>query len=369
MKQILSTLCILCMAVSLQAQDNLIVGTYTSNNKSGGIYVYRFDQKTGKLTLLSQTEGVKDPSFLTVSNDGKNIYAVNEIGEGEVSSFAFYKGTGQVKAINKQPSGGAHPCYIALHPNGKWVAAGNYSGGNFSILPVLADGSLGNATALVQHKGKGPRADRQDKPHVHSTVFSKDGQHIFVSDLGLDKVMVYAFNNQTGTVTLVDSAVTKPGTGPRHFEIHPKGKFAYLVEEITGTVAVFRYDGKTKLVQVQQISSYPKEYKGAIGSADIHISPDGRFVYVSNRFEANNIAIFAVDQKTGKLSLVGEQSVLGKKPRNFNFDPSGNFLLVANQESNDIVVFKRDISTGLLSPTGEKISVPAPVCLKWISSK
>ncbi|TAL51901.1 MAG: lactonase family protein [Chitinophagaceae bacterium] len=347
----------------------LIIGTYTSG-KSEGIYVYKFNSVTGESSQVSKIF-TSNPSFVTVSPDEKFLYAVNEDQPGGVTAFSFDKMTGTLKVLNKQPSGGDDPCYITTYKTGKWVVAGNYTGGNLSVLPVSKDGSLGTATDIVNHTGSSVNSARQEKPHVHSTVFSKDYKYLYVPDLGIDKVMIYSFDSKNGKLkpAATPEVLVEAGAGPRHFDFHPNGKFAYLMEELTGSISVYYYGKKGSLSLQQNITALPHDYLGSMGSADIHVSPDGKFLYGSNRGESNTIAIFSIDQHTGKLTARGHQSTLGKAPRNFNFDPTGKFLLVANQNSDEIVVFKRDIQTGLLTDTGKRIQVPNPVCLKWINTK
>ena len=344
----------------------LLVGTYT-NGKSEGIYVYKFNSSSGEFSPVSKIWSA-NPSFLTVSPDTRFVYSVNENQPGGVSSFSFDKSTGNLRELNKQPSGGDHPCYITTDKTGRWVITGNYSGGNLSVLPVNNDGSLEKPVQTINHEGSSVNTGRQEKPHVHATVFSPDGKYLFVPDLGIDKVMVYKFNSKKGKLSAHSSpfAAATPGSGPRHFDFHPSGKYAYLMEELSGNVTAYSYK-KGKLTFIQKISALPANYKGSAGSADIHVSPDGKFLYSSERGEANTIAIFSIDEKSGKLTAMGHRSTEGRTPRNFNFDPSGNFLLVANQNSGEIVIFRRN--AGLLEDTGKRIKAPSPVCIKWISTK
>ncbi len=369
------TLILLVSALSFTAmtQSNdlhyLITGTYTGG-KSEGIYVFEFNSRDGSCKPVSHVK-VSNPSFVAVSPDEKCVFAVNENSDhgmgGEVSSFTFDKKTGALTPVNKQPSGGDSPCYIQVDKTGKWVAVGNYSSGTFSVLPVNASGGLGKAAATIQHKGTGVNKQRQEKSHVHSTVFSRDGKWLFVSDLGIDKIMIYAFDPATGKLkpALQPFAKIKDGGGPRHFTFHPNNKYAYLIEEMGGAVDVFEY-GNGKLKAIQQIASVQANDTGFIGSADIHISADGKFLYASNRGGFNTIAIYRIDPQNGMLTLICHQSSLGEIPRNFTIDPSGNYLLAANQESNNVVIFKRDTKTGLLTDTGRRIEVGKPVCLQWI---
>jgi len=359
--------------ITTAQQHYLITGTYTSG-KSEGIYVYLFNSSDGSYKEVSHVK-ISNPSYVAVSPDEKFVYAVEEDAAkngkgGAIAAFSFNKQTGMLTYINEQPSGGDHPCYVAVDKTGRWVVAGNYSSGSLAVLPVQPGGSLGTASELIQHEGSGVNKVRQAKPHVHCTFFSADNHFLFVPDLGIDKVMIYAFDETTGKLTAGKQPFAKStdGAGPRHICFHPSDKYAYLVEELSGTVVVFDY-GSGTLKSKQRISSMPVGDTSSAGSADIHVSPDGKFLYASNRADANTIAIFRIDQKDGTLSLAAHQSTLGKTPRNFNFDPSGKFLLVANQNSDEIVIFKRDIKTGLLTDTQNRIRTGKPVCLKWIGVK
>jgi 6-phosphogluconolactonase len=353
------------IGLSQNDEHYLLVGTYTSP-KSEGIYVYQFNSTTGNVSPVSKV-GAGNPSYLAVSPDQSFVFAVNEDGndKGSVGAYAFNKENGTLTLINKQPSGGDHPCYVSVDQTGKWVAVGNYTGGNLSMFPVMVNGSLGNPQT-TQHMGSSVVKSRQEKAHVHATVFSPDNQYLFVPDLGMDKVMVYAFNAGSGKLDPQEPVSTTPGAGPRHLAFHPNGKFAYLAEELTADVSAYTYNNG-KLTFIQRISALPAGFNGSKSGADLHVSPDGRFLYVSNRGTSNSIAIFSIDKRSGKLALVGHQATLGETPRNFNFDPSGNFLLVANQDSDNIVIFKRNTKTGLLEDTGKRIEVGKPVCIKWIT--
>ncbi len=376
---LISCLFLLIQAVVSGQKENdfyLIAGTYTSG-KSEGIYVYQFNSITGENKLVSSVNA-SNPSFLTVSPDEKFVYAVYENADssrffltGYVASFSFDKKSGKLSFMNKQESGGKHPCYVTIDNSGKWVFAGNYSSGSVAVLPVNIDGSLGNVIQSIQHAGSSVVKGRQEEPHVHATVLSKDNKFLYVPDLGIDKLMIYDFNKKSGSLKGANNpfVATKPGAGPRHFDFHPNGKFAYLMEEMSGRVSVYQTAKNGNLILVQNISALPGDFLGAIGSADIHVSPDGKFLYCSNRGESNTIGIFKIDPKTGMLTWIAAQSTLGNTPRNFNFDPGGNFLLVANQNSDEIVIFKRNSETGLLTDSGKRINIPNPVCIKWISTK
>lgn len=348
----------------------LLIGTYDSP-KSEGVYVYTFDTNDGTASELSHIK-TPNPSYLAVSPDEKFVYAVHESGKetqgGDIVALSFNKHTGALTYLNKQPSGGDHPCYVEVDKTGQWVFAGNYSSGSLSLLGVDANGGLLEHSMHLQHTGNGKDPKRQESPHVHCTKISPDNKTLFVADLGTDKVYHYDFDAKSGKLMPANDQFTPsdPGSGPRHFIFHPSNKFAYLVEELSGTVVVHTHR-KGKLTRIQRISTMPEGDKAYPGSADIQVSPDGNFLYASNRGNANTIAIYQIDKRNGTLTMNGLQSTLGKTPRNFTIDPTGKYLLIANQNSDEIVIFMRDIRTGLLTDTGKRISVGKPVCLKWVS--
>ena len=351
----------------MNSDFHLLVGTYTSG-KSEGIYVYKFNVKTGEFSQESVAKNIKNPSFLAISPDGKNVYSAGETdNNGSVHAFAFDKKTGVLNPLNMQSANGNYPCYVEIDKTGKWLMAGNYGAGNLSIYPVETNGNLGKATQVIQHEGKSINPGNQESPHVHSVNIAPNNVDVFVPDLGIDKIMTYSLDAKTGKLTAGNLAFTKvkAGSGPRHFVFHPNGKFAYCIQEISGEVVAFDYR-KGALTEIQTISTKPADLKGDLNCADIHISPDGKFLYGSNRVN-DSLVIYEVDAKTGKLTYVAHQSVLGKKPRNFMIDPTGSFVLVANQDSDNIVIFKRDAVKGTLTPTGTEIAVPNPVCLKMVS--
>lgn len=364
-------ICISFCALLGSAQNYyLFVGTYTTG-KSKGIYVFQFNSTNGEVVYVSNTDSCTNPSFLSVSPNGKYLYAVNETGReqpGHISAFTFDKTIGKLLFINQQLSGGDDPCFVTTDQSGKWIVVANYSGGSLSTFPVNADGSLQPYSQLIQHKGSSSNKERQEKAHVHATFFSPDYRYLLAPDLGMDKLMVYQFTASRKTPLKpapVPFIASLPGSGPRHLAFHPNKKFAYLVEELTGTVKTFSYN-KGLLYPIQTIATHPASYKGQPGSADIHVSPDGKFLYASNRGEENNLAIFSIDAFTGILTNKGYQAITGAQPRNFIIDPGGKYLLVANQKTNNIVVYKRDLLTGLLQPTLQQIEVPSPVCLQML---
>ena len=346
---------------------HLLVGTYTSG-KSEGIYVYKFNALTGEFTAESIAKNVKNPSFLAVSPNEKFVYSAGEIDKnGAVYAFSFDKKLGNLTQLSTQSSNGNYPCHVAIDKTGKWVIAGNYGAGSLTVLPVETNGGLGKPMQTIQHEGKGKNPDRQESPHVHSINIAPNNVDVFVADLGIDKLVSYSLDAKTGILSKGNPPFTKleDGTGPRHFIMHPNGKFAYVIQELSSQITTFNYK-KGSLTAIQSISTLPADYKGANSCADIHISSDGKFLYGSNRIH-DSIVIYSIDPRTGKLTYITNESTKGKKPRNFMIDPTGNYVLVANQETDNIVIFKRDAKKGTLTPTGQEISVPNPVCLKMIS--
>ncbi|MFT4092824.1 MAG: lactonase family protein [Niabella sp.] len=357
-----ATFLLLCNT-ALWAQ-RLVVGTYTHTGTSKGIYIYDFDVKTGRSAPVSYVE-TENPSYLVINDHHTHVYAVNEGDPGHLSSFSYDKNTGRLHFLNKVSSEGSAPCYISIDKTGKWLFAGNYSSGNLTVHSINPDGTIGALHQFVQHAGAGINTSRQEGPHVHCTYVGNDNKHLYVPDLGLDKVMVYPFDASTG---LLDSAnktwiAVAPGGGPRHIVFSKNGRYAYLAEEMSGNVNVILKTGNNyKIIQTE--NHLPRDQEGA--GADIHLSPDEKFLYVSQRSNST-IQIFKVDATKGTLKYIGGQSTMGNFPRNFTIHPSGRYLLAANQKSNDITVFKRDIQTGLLTDTKERIKVGVPVCLQWIN--
>ena len=348
----------------------LLIGTYDSP-KSEGIYVFEFNSLDGSVKELSHVK-TSNSSYVAISPNKKYVYAVNENANntgkgGTVTSFVFDKKIGVLKKINTQSSEGNHPCYISIDKTGKWIVTGNYSTGNFAVLPVNKNGELQPASQIIQHYGKSFDTLRQNSSHVHATVISKNNKKLYVTDLGTDKIMMYDFDGKSGKVLTSSPKfiLTPAGSGPRHLDISPNNMFMYVLHELSGNITIYSLKNNN-LKELQTISTLPVNFKWAAGSADIHISPDGNFLYASNRGQLNTIVIYKINKITGHITFVSQQSTLGLGPRNFNFDLSGKYLLVANQNSNEVVIFKRNIKTGLLIDTGNRISVGKPVCLKWL---
>ncbi len=348
------------------------VGTYTSG-KSEGIYLYRLDLTSGKLRHAATTKGVKDPSFIALAPGRRNLYAVNEVEDfggkksGALSSFAVDQPTGNLRLLNQQPSLGGAPCYVDVDRSARFVLVANYSGGNIAVLPIRSDGSLGEATDVKQYVGSSINVERQEGPHAHCIVLDPANRFAYGCDLGTDKVMIYRFDARRGKLIpgRTPWVQLKPGAGPRHITFHPDGKYAYVINELHATVTAFAHDrDRGNLKELQTIPTLPADFTGENTSADIHVSPDGHFLYCSNRGH-DSIAAFQIAPRSGKLTFVAHQSSGGKAPRNFAIDPTGRFLLVANQKSDNIVTYRRDLKTGQLTATGHVAEVPSPVCLKF----
>lgn len=346
---------------------NLIIGTYTGPGKGEGIYVYSFDAKTGDFAYKNKVH-TDNPSYLVLAKNKQYVYAVNELGEGKgrVSSFAYDRASGELRFVDSQLTGGDAPCHISIDGKGRHIAVSNYSGGSFSVFGAENNGTLSAMLQKEQYYGKGKDKGRQEKAHVHSVFFTPDNRHLLVQDLGADKIYSYPYDAKdlrrpVGLDRLTEIKV-KPGSGPRHLAISKKGNYVYLVTEMIPQVNVYSIkNGVLDLIQEESILA--SNFKGDVGAADIKLSPDGKYLYATNRGDANDMTIFSVEKKTGRLSFVDRLSTLGKGPRNFEITPDGNFLLVGHQYTNDISIFSRDKKTGLLRYTGKKIEVGAPVCL------
>jgi len=354
------------------------VGTYTEDgSKSKGIYAYRYDADKSEITSLGLAAETTNPSFVALHPNGRFLYAVNEVGNykgpnsGGVSAFSIDHATGKLTFLNEVASRGADPCYITVDKTGKYVLVANYTGGSVAVFPVLDDGKLGEASAFVQHTGHGSDPKRQEGPHAHSIDLSPDNRLAMVDDLGLDELLVYEFDSTRGTLTPNDPPFAKldAGAGPRHFAMHPSGKFAYVVAEMHSKVTAFTNDPKTgTLHSFQTISTLPQGFSGENDDAEIQMHPSGKFLYASNRGH-DSIAVFAIDGNKGSLSPVEYIPTQGKTPRSFEIDPTGKLLFAENQKSDNIIVFQIDGKTGRLTPTDQKLEVGSPVCLKFTALK
>lgn len=346
----------------------LFVGSYTLEEKSEGIIVYSFNTVTGELSEIEKEYNLVNPSFLTISPNGKFLYACTDTKlekNGSVSAFKIDSLTGKITFLNKQTTGGKNPVHLIVDKTNKYVIASNYTDAGISVFKCNTDGSILPYTELIKFEGNSIISGRQDNSHIHSCNFSPDGKYIFAPDLGTDKIRVFGFDNEN-LLTEIDSLTvdTDKGSGPRHFTFHTTKPFAYCVEELSGTVSFYTYQDN-KLVFKSRYNSYEK-HETEYASSDLHISPNGKFLYVANRQDENSISIFGINQINGELTLKAHQSTYGKIPRSFVIDPSGNYLIVANQVSNELVVFKRNLETGLLTKINVVFGLRNPTSLKMI---
>jgi len=345
-------------------------GTYSGGDSgSKGIYRSTLDTESGQLSDPVLVAEARNPSFLEIHPNGKFLYAVSESGgAGSVSAYAIDGQTGGLTLLNQQPSRGAGPCHVNIDHAGKNALVANYGSGSAAVIPIEPDGKLAEPTGFVQHTGSSVNQRRQRGPHAHSINVSADDRFVFVADLGIDKVMIYKLDVETGTMVPNDPPFVqlKPGAGPRHFAFAPDGKHAYVINELHCTVTVFDYDPAAgTLTETQTVPALPSDFEGNSTCAEVRVHPTGRFLYGSNRGH-DSIAVYRIDPAKGTLTFVEHEMADIKTPRNFNIDPTGAFCLVANQGSDSVVVFRIDPQTGALTPTKEKIAIGRPVCIRFL---
>jgi 6-phosphogluconolactonase len=349
--------------------DLLYVGTYTEGTRSEGVYLVRMDRRSGELRQVGAVNAGANPSFLTIHSNGRVLYAVNELEPtGAVRAFAIDGGTGALTRLNEQPSDGGAPCYVSVDHSGQVVLVANYAGGSVALLPIEAGGALAPAH-MVQQTGTGPNAERQEGPHAHCIVPDPSNRFALAANLGADRVFVYHLDLEARSLRHIEEgdAVMRPGAGPRHIAFHPTLPLVFVANELDSTVATLRFDAERgALSLLEGRSTVPAGWSGTNYPAEIHVAANGRTLYVSNRGH-NSIAVFSVAESTGALALEQVISTAGDWPRNFSLDPSGRWLLVANQRSDSVVVFGRDPENGRLTPTRppQRIALPSPVCLRF----
>lgn len=343
------------------------VGTYTSNNKSKGIYAWRFNPATGDLTSLGLAGEADSPSFLTLHPNGRFLYAVTEGRQGGAVGFTIDNKTGMLKKLNWSASGGSGACHLAVDKTGRLLAVANYGSGSVGALAISADGTLAEKPQVIQHIGSSVNRSRQSGPHAHQVVYSADNRFLFVPDLGLDQVKIYKVDAANGTLAPNDPPFAKvpPGGGPRHLAFDPKGKYAYVVNEMGSSVTAMTYDKKQgAFTEIQTISTLPEGYKGDTSCAEIEVDAQGKYVYASNRGH-DSIAVFSIGGD-GKLTALEQVSTQGKVPRNFKIDPTGRYLFAANQNTDNIALLNIDPASGRLKPSGKVVDVPMPVCVLFV---
>lgn len=362
-------------ATFAQAGTKLVYfGSYTRKT-SKGIYVAKLDTATGKVSEPELAGEVSNPSFVTIHPNQKYLYAVSEMGGGggqpggAVTAFSIERPSGKLTKLNTVSSKGSGPCHLNVDKTGRALVVANYGSGSVAAMPVKADGSLGEAVGFVQHAGSSVDKRRQGGPHAHSVNYSANNKFVVAADLGLDQVLVYKIDPATAALTPNNPPFTpvKPGGGPRHFAFHPKGKYAYVINEMGQAVTAFAWDAnKGTLKEIQHISTLPDGVTVANNTtAEVVAHPSGKFLYGSNRGH-NSIAVFSIG-KDGKLARVENAPTQGEIPRNFAIDPSGKWLFAANQNSDNVVIFSIDQGSGKLSPTGQQLKVDSPVCVRFAS--
>ena len=345
---------------------------YFGTHRSGpgiGFSLAHFDTDTGVLTRPEFIMEAVEPAFFVIHPDGRHLYTCNS-GKttGSVSAYEINPKTGKLTLLNQKPSGGADPSYITLDKTSRYALVANYQGGSIAVLAINPDHSLGDRTGFAQHTGHSVNPDRQTRPFAHSIIVDPGNRFALVADLGLDKVFVYRFNEKDGSLTPNDPPFTtvKPGSGPRHVKFHPNGQWVYVINEMACAVTGFNWDAaKGSLTEFQTVSTLPEGFTGTNTCAELVIHPNGRFLYGSNRGH-DSLAVFAIDQATGKLMLVQRVSSRGNWPRNFTFDPTGKWILCSNHNSDNVAVFRVDAETGKLAQVGKPISVPFPFCARFL---
>lgn len=364
---LLSALLIACNSpqesnnVQALPMEELLIGTYTADS-SKGIYNYVFDPNSGELNEVSIIEGIENPSYIVSSTDHKHFYSVIENDPGYVAAFQK-DSTGKWTEQNRLETMGAHPCHLSIDKTGKWLFVANYSGGNLAVIGINNDGSLSQVSQEIKHIGSGPNKDRQQAPHVHSVNISPDNKMLYVADLGTDELIAYSFDDVRGELEKKQVIKVPPGSGPRHLEFNPAKNLLYVICELSSSVAVIKTE-KDSAEIVQIIATLPEGSDEENYCADIHLSKNGKFLYGSNRLH-DTIVVFEV-ATDGLLKQKSFHSTLGSFPRNFAIDPSGKFLLVANQRTNNIVVYDIDQETGAINPKKDQVIIPSPVCLEFI---
>ncbi|MDA1164766.1 MAG: lactonase family protein [Planctomycetota bacterium] len=364
---------LLMMSTTANADDPLIYISAFAAGEQGAIHAFRFDSKTGALKPQHRTTDVQHPFFLVISPDGRFLYSIDTESFGGkedefVAAYAIKDRTGKLERLNQQSAKGSASCYLDIDPTGKTVVLANYSSGSVAALPVLEDGSLGEAASFVQHAGSSVDPKRQKAPYAHSIVISPDNRFALAADLGTDKILAYHLDAGTAKLTVNEaqsSASVAPGSGPRHLTFHPNGKSVYLINELKNTVTFFSYEPASgKLTSQQTIATLPANFDGVSHTADIRITPDGKFLYGTNRGH-DSVAIFRIGEG-GMLSLINIERSLGKGPQNLLITPDGQWLLCANMPGNSVVVFRIDSASGELTVTGEPVLMPMPSCIRWL---
>ena len=359
---------LIALAGPAQAVDTFVYFGSHWKGPNIGFSLAHFETDTGKLTTPVFLQEAVAPAYFIISPDGKHLYTCNSDPGSSLSAYAIDPATAKLTFLNQKPSGGGDPSYISLDATGRYVMVANFLGGSICVYALLPDGSLGERTAFVQDTGTSVNPAKQSHPHAHSIRVDPSNRFVLAADLGLDRLYVYRFNSKTGALQPNDPpfATVTPGSGPRHMVFDPSGRFAYLITEEGCTIIRFGWDSnRGVLTQYEAVSTLPKDFTGKSTCAEILMHPSGKFIYATNR-GANSVAVFSVEAKTGRLTLIQNIPTQGKTPRNCDFDPTGRWLLVSNQDSSNAVVFSIDPNTGRLTQVGEPVKVPAPFCERFL---
>lgn len=344
----------------------LLVGSYGPSD-AATVHICQLDEDTGEIRLSGSSSGVRNPSFLAVSPGGGHVYAVGETGlagdgaPGSVHAFriAELPDSLELVGVNQQPSGGDHPCHLSIDAEGRWLAVSNYGTGSVAVLPIRPDGGLGEITSSVQHEGRGPNPDRQTGPHAHATIFTPDGRFVIAADLGIDRLLISAFDPNTGSLRRHAEVATAAGAGPRHLAFHPDGSRLFVVNELDNTLTLYRYDAVAGTLRERAtVATLPPDAPDSI-AADIRLAPDGRHAYISNRGH-DSVAVFAVDRD--HLARIGVHPCGGAWPRGLGLGPKGNHLVVANQHSDGVVVLPLSADGSQIGTPGARIAIARPTC-------
>ena len=364
---------LLTMSAPLCATEPVLFISAFASGDNGAIHAYRFDATDGGLKPLHRTTDIESPFFLAVSPQGRFLYSIDteQFGGQDhefVAAYSIIGRTGKLKRLNRQSARGSASCYLAVDSTGKSIVVANYSTGNVAALPVRSDGSLGQVTSLIQHSGSSVHPTRQKAPFAHSIEISPDNRFALAADLGIDRLLVYRFDAAQASLTVNQaqpSAELPPGSGPRHVTFHPNGQRVYVINELKNTITCFDYTPQSGTLKIcQTLSTLPSDFTGTSYCADLKITPDGRFLYGTNRGH-DSLAVYRV-QEDGRLSLVNIEPSRGKGPQNLLITPDGNWLLCANMPGNSVVVFRINPRTGRLSTRGQPVTMPMPSCIRWL---
>jgi 6-phosphogluconolactonase len=360
----------LLATVSISTAEPLVFVSAFASGEKAGIHAFGFDSDKGMLKPLHRTTEIQSPFFIAVSPDRKFLYSIDEFGSKDnfVTAFAIEGRGGDLRALNRQNTKGTASCYLDVDATGKTVLVANYSSGSVAALPVKADGSLGGAASFFQHSGSSVDQSRQKGPNAHCFVISPDGKHALAADLGIDKIMIYSLDAVTAKLTPNEAqpfVKLAPGSGPRHLTFHPNGKRVYVINELANTVTFFDWKSETgTLTEQQTISTVPSDFTGKSYTADLKITPDGKFLYGTNRGH-DSLASYRIADD-GKLSLIGIQPSGGKGPQNLLITPDGRWLLCANMPGNNVIVFQINSASGAIKAHGDPVEVPMASCIRWM---